>query len=94
MNTQEHTPTALQVVTTPPTSGRFVKGRSGNPSGKRKGTVSLRAAIKRALTDEDVDAIAGWLVQQAAAGDLRAVKLLLQFLPEPEPEPEPTWKSW
>jgi len=56
------------------------KGQSGNPAGKRKGTVSLAAAIKRLLLAEPdkVDAIARTLVDGAIAGDVAMARLLFE----------------
>jgi len=58
----------------------FRPGRSGNPSGKRKGTVSLAAALVRNLTAEDADAIAQRLISLAKGGDVPALKLLFDRL--------------
>jgi|APCry1669189204_1035204.scaffolds.fasta_scaffold58352_1 Family of unknown function (DUF5681) len=55
----------------------FPKGTSGNPSGKRPGSVSPTAALKRALTRGDADAIAAKLISCARAGDAAALRILL-----------------
>lgn len=56
------------------------KGVSGNPSGKRKGSVSLTAAIKRILIaePEQVEAIARTLIRGAIAGDVQMARLLFE----------------
>lgn len=59
------------------------KGVSGNPSGRRKGSASLKAALRRALTQQQADAIARRLVEAAAEGSVGAAKLLLNHLPDP-----------
>jgi hypothetical protein len=55
-------------------------GQSGNPSGKRRGCVSLVAALKRNLSRADAKEIALRLIGMAKAGDLGAAKLLFERL--------------
>jgi len=64
----------------------WAKGTSGNPTGRRRGSVSLKAAIRRALTSQTADRIARQLVQAAADGNLAAIKLLLNFVGDAEPD--------
>lgn len=61
---------------------RWKKGVSGNPVGKRKGTVSLAAALQRLLTKEPekLEAVARTLVDSAIAGDVSAARLLFERL--------------
>ena len=56
------------------------KGQSGNPSGRRKGSVSLAAALKRLLIAEPhlVDQVARTLVDGAIAGDVSMARLLFE----------------
>jgi hypothetical protein len=61
----------------------FVKGQSGNPSGKRKGSVSIAATLKRMLSKRDAEKICRSLIKQAMCGDLAAVKLLLDRMDGP-----------
>lgn len=56
------------------------KGRSGNPRGKRPGTASLRAAIRRGLTRERADAIAKRLLSSASKGSLKAIELIMRHV--------------
>lgn len=60
----------------------FKPGQSGNPSGRRRGSVSLRSAIMRQLSSENCNRIASVLVRKAASGDLAAVRTLLQAIGE------------
>lgn len=56
----------------------FVPGQSGNPSGKRKGAVSITAAIRRQLADgDDAESIATALIRGARAGDIRHIVEIL-----------------
>jgi hypothetical protein len=61
----------------------FRPGRSGNPSGKRKGSVSLASALARSLTSKDADAICRKLISLAKQGDVPALKLLFDRLDGP-----------
>jgi len=76
----------------PPVDTRFRKGHSGNPGGRPRRDKDLFALIERALdrpappeTAEGGrrlsrrEAVVARLVEQAAAGELRATKLLLDL---------------
>lgn len=61
--------------------GRFASGNrcaKGNPQARRAGR--LRAELFRAVTPEDVAAVAAGLVTKALAGDIAAAKLLFDRL--------------
>jgi hypothetical protein len=58
----------------------FRPGKSGNPCGKRKGTVSLAAALARSLTRKDAKAICRKLISLGKRGDVPALKLLFDRL--------------
>lgn len=76
----------------PPTHSQFKPGQSGNPKGRPKGTPSL-ASIVRAATSERVtiiengkrksvtklDAAVKQAVNQAAGGDHRAMRMLVDL---------------
>ena len=60
-------------------AGRFVPEQSGNPAGRKKGSVSFSAMIKKVLAVEDerlritnLEAIIDRAVDQAKLGDARA----------------------
>jgi hypothetical protein len=57
--------------------GRYQKGKSGNPSGKRKGTRNRRTLLIEAMTDGDREAIIAKVLKLARAGDGAALKLVL-----------------
>ena len=76
----------------PPKHTRFKKGQSGNPRGRPKGTPNLSTAItnvmkskvpvrkaNRTLLMPAPVAIAHKLFQQALAGDLKALKGLIEY---------------
>ena len=58
----------------------FIRGVSGNPTGKRKGSVSLAAALARSLTKKDANAICKKLISLCEEGDVPALKLLFDRL--------------
>jgi hypothetical protein len=58
--------------------GKFQKGRSGNPTGKRKGTRNRKTIlVEKLLENIDVGAILAKIEKKAKAGDHAAAKLLL-----------------
>jgi hypothetical protein len=56
--------------------GKFKPGQSGNPGGKAPGTKSRTTLLRESLADHLPD-ILDRLVEQANAGDLQAIKVLL-----------------
>jgi hypothetical protein len=74
----------------PPKSTQFLKGRSGNPSGRPKGSVNLATVLDRMLreritidenarrkTTTKMEAALRQLVNRAMSGDLSATRLLI-----------------
>jgi hypothetical protein len=60
--------------------GRFAKGNPGGPGNPfARRTAQLRRVLSEAVTDEDVEAIAKRLLEQAKAGDVAAARLLLSY---------------
>ena len=92
----EHSPEYRVGYRRPPLDTRFQKGQSGNPEGGRRHrprekrlAVLLESALdarmahpRRPLTRRE--AIVAALVEKSAAGDLRAVKLLLELVAQAE----------
>ena len=63
--------------TKPKAVGRpWARGTSGNPSGRRKGTLSPTAALKRTLTKADLEQIVTKLIDLAKAGDRHALRIV------------------
>jgi Family of unknown function (DUF5681) len=73
----------------PPQHARFKRGRSGNPSGRRKGAPNLATVLQNALSDTIVvvehgeektiskmEAAVKRLVDKAIAGDMSAFRVL------------------
>jgi Family of unknown function (DUF5681) len=58
----------------------FRKGVSGNPAGKPKGCRNRAAVLLDTINDDDLTAIVTKLVTQAKAGDMTAIKILLDRL--------------
>ena len=62
------------------TGNGFKSGQSGNPAGRRKGSVNLAAVLARSLTKSDAKAICQTLVLLCKNGDVPALKLLFDRL--------------
>jgi hypothetical protein len=68
-------------------NGRFAKGNKlgkGNPLGKR--VQELRVALVEAVSIEDLTAVVARLIREALAGDIQAIRCLLDRLLGP-PQP-------
>jgi Family of unknown function (DUF5681) len=81
----------------PPVEHQFKKGQSGNPHGRRKGSVSAASHVAQALNEfvvvqekgerrslSKLAVAAKQLVNKAVSGDLRAWKCLLEMMETPE----------
>jgi hypothetical protein len=81
----------------PPVSSRFKKGVSGNPKGRPKGSLNVATAFAKALRERVVvtehgqrktitklEAALKQLVNKAAAGDLRALRQLVELARDAE----------
>ena len=63
-------------------SGRFKKGTSGNPAGRKVGSVDKRTRYRRAFEDHS-DALIDSVIQNALEGDTSAQKMCLDRLVPP-----------
>jgi hypothetical protein len=90
----------------PPAHGRFQKGQSGNPAGRPKGSANLATQLKRSLngrvavssngrvkTISKLEAITTQLTNKSAAGDLAAIRLVMQLLASMQAEPAESGKE-
>ncbi len=64
--------------------GRFVPGRSGNPTGKLPGTCNRATLLKAALESEEGPAMARIVIDKALSGDVVTARFCLDRL-EPRP---------
>jgi hypothetical protein len=58
--------------------GRFCKGRSGNPKGRPRGSLSAATRAAMLLLDGEAEALTRKAVELALAGDLGALRLCLE----------------
>jgi hypothetical protein len=64
--------------------GRFQPGQSGNPAGKKPGTLNHATRLKLLLADEAYDVVAHRLIDAARDGHLPSVRFLMERLvPKP-----------
>jgi hypothetical protein len=88
----------------PPVAHQFKKGQSGNPKGRRKGSMSLVAEVAGELAKlvsvqengernryTKLSVLAKQLVNKAAAADTRALKLLLAIMDSGEWRRREAW---
>ena len=81
----------------PPEATRFKKGQSGNPKGRRKGSLNVSTVFAQTLREKVVvnengqrktmtkfEAAIKQFVNKAASGDLRALQLLMSLSREAE----------
>lgn len=64
-------------------TGKFTKGKSGNPKGRPKGARNKATIAAEALMDGDASAITKKAIELAKAGDLTAIKLCLERILPP-----------
>jgi hypothetical protein len=86
----------------PPSHSRFVKGRSGNPQGRPRGSKNLATLFSEALNERVTvvengrrrkitkrEAVIAQLVNKSAGADLRAIKILFDIQQAIEARSEP-----
>jgi len=57
--------------------GKFLKGQSGNPKGKAKGTKNKVTLAAESLLSGELENICRRLIQEALSGNMQAVKMIL-----------------
>jgi len=68
--------------------GRFQPGSSGNPAGKRPGTLNRATILKRVMAEGDEERIASLIVERALKGEWAALRFVQDRL-EPKPRARP-----
>jgi hypothetical protein len=70
--------------------GRFARGNRGGPGNPfARKVAALRSALINGLTDENMRAVKGKLLEMTLAGDLDAARLLLSYAAGPPPDKAP-----
>jgi hypothetical protein len=71
----------------PPIKGRFKPGESGNPAGKKPGTLSLKNELRKALAELCPDDRRTWaratidaLMVKAVKGDVQAARMVFEYI--------------
>lgn len=67
-------------TTGPKQDGRFKPGQSGNPSGRKLGTVNAATRMAQGLMAGDVEAIFATVIDKAKGGDMIAARLIVERL--------------
>jgi len=68
-------------------AGRFQKGQSGNPAGKKRGTRNKATVMVEALMREGAEAITNAVVAAARNGDLAAARIILDRIAPARKDP-------
>ena len=64
-------------------AGRFVKGQSGNPAGKPRGTRHRATRAVQRLLEGEAEAVGRKAVEAALRGDMTAIRLVLDRIAPP-----------
>ncbi len=67
-------------------NGKFVKGKSGNPAGRPKGSRNRTTLAVEALLDGDATKLTKKAIERALAGDVTALRLCLDRISPPSRE--------
>jgi Family of unknown function (DUF5681) len=79
----------------PPTQNRFQKGRSGNPSGRPRGSVGIKSAMRKALLADGrsgqtiLEELFDDLIEAARGGDRKVAAQLIALAMKLDPDDPP-----
>src|SRR5271156_3006018 len=68
--------------------GRFQPGCSGNPAGKKPGTLNHATVLKRVLAEGDDETIGRHIIDRALKGEWVAARFVMEHL-DPKPRSRP-----
>src|SRR5271170_4131330 len=68
--------------------GRFQPGCSGNPAGKKPGTLNRATILRRVMDERDEERIGCLILERALKGDWAALRFMHERL-EPKPRARP-----
>src|SRR4051812_18933799 len=80
--------TETQTTTGRDARGRFEPGQSGNPAGKKPGTLNHATRLRQSLEEGDFDAAARRIAARARKGEFAAARFLVDRL-DPKPRNRP-----
>jgi hypothetical protein len=63
---------------------QFPKGHSGNPNGRPKGTRNKSTMLAQLLLERDVEETCNRVIEEAKAGNMQAVKMILDRILPPK----------
>jgi hypothetical protein len=63
---------------------QFPKGHSGNPNGRPKGTRNKSTILVQLLLERDLEEICNRVIEEAKAGNMQAVKMILDRILPPK----------
>ncbi len=64
----------------------FIEGQSGNPAGRPRGARNKATLAAQALLDEEAETITRKVIELAKAGDITAIKLVMERIIPPRKE--------
>lgn len=67
-------------------SHKFIKGQSGNPNGRPKGSLNKATNIIKKIFESDIEKISQKIVKMAQEGDIQAMKIIIERLFAPRKE--------
>jgi hypothetical protein len=82
------TATVAALATVRDTRGRFQPGCSGNPAGKKPGTLNHATVLKRILAEGDDETIGRHIIDRALKGEWVAARFVMEHL-DPKPRSRP-----
>jgi len=65
-------------------STKFTKGRSGNPTGRPKGSKNKSTLLAQSILEDDLEAVCQKAISEAKKGNIQAIKIILDRILPPQ----------